>query len=690
MQPLILILRRLATRFLCSPWILGLFVLSSADAGGGPENAILAVNQNSPASLAVANLYVELRQIPACNVVYLDLPFAADQEQITLSQFRDLILKPIVEHIHRCKLDAQIDYIIYSADFPTAISINDAVAQLTKDMPRLSREQVQVLRPMASINALTYFAGATLNGSYAYLGLDANWYMRLPIDEAIGIPFEGDADRSFRSALVKIQAGQYEQSLQILDPLAQANPMQFATRLGIVRCEAGLGHAQETAEAIVDLARTGWGHRATVSAMPEIQRVASDASVQKALALIPEQVPAYVGTHGFRAAYLWGRNGGLNSDPEQGRRYILSTVLAVTRNNGTSLADALRYLRISAAADGTHPSGNFLFTLTSDIRTKTRQPGFDAAIAGLQQLGLSGIVVNERVPRNKKNVSGAILGDKSADWLPSLSELAPGAIVDNFTSFGGRMKGDHHTPATEFLRAGAAGSSGTVIEPFALQAKFAHPMIMVHYARGCTMAEAYYQSVHGPFQLLIVGDALCAPWASPLAFQVIGLEAGSRVQGIVKIRVDSSDIAAIDHLEIFLDGVRFETMPRSTSFSLDANSLSDGYHELRVVAVAAGPIETRSRQIIPFLVDRGGSSVQLSVRQSEIAGDESLDVTATAKVPGEIRIVQNTRVVGTVAESGGSTRIAGSHLGAGRSRLIAAVSDQDRIVHSEPVTVTVE
>ena len=70
------------------------------------------------------------------------------------------------------------------------------------------------------------------------------------------------------------------------------------------------------------------------------------------------------------------------------------------------------------------------------------------------------------------------------------------------------------TPLSEFLRYGAAGASGTVIEPYAIPEKFPSPQIHVHYARGCTLAEAYYQSVHGPAQFLIVGDPLCRPWAT--------------------------------------------------------------------------------------------------------------------------------------------------------------------------------
>src|SRR6185436_3166795 len=44
----------------------------SAHAGIGPQNVAVVVNSESWASLAIANEYVRLRSIPACNVIYLD------------------------------------------------------------------------------------------------------------------------------------------------------------------------------------------------------------------------------------------------------------------------------------------------------------------------------------------------------------------------------------------------------------------------------------------------------------------------------------------------------------------------------------------------------------------------------------------------------------------------------------------
>ncbi len=60
---------------------------SSARAGGGPTGVAVVVNADSWASLAVANEYVALRQIPPCNVIYLSrLP---TNLSIDVNQFRE-------------------------------------------------------------------------------------------------------------------------------------------------------------------------------------------------------------------------------------------------------------------------------------------------------------------------------------------------------------------------------------------------------------------------------------------------------------------------------------------------------------------------------------------------------------------------------------------------------------------------
>ena len=157
---------------------------------------------------------------------------------------------------------------------------------------------------------------------------------------------------------------------------------------------------------------------------------------------------------------------------------------------------------------------------------------------------------------------------------------------------------------------GAAGSSGTVTEPFLIEAKFPTPNMHVHYARGSSLAEAYYQAVASPYQLLIVGDPLCQPWARRPQIVIAGLSAGETVSGKRTMTATVSP-ASVDRIEWLLDGHRMAITTPSDRITLDCDTLPDGFHELRAVAVNSGPIETQGRAIVPFTVGAHGRACQI-------------------------------------------------------------------------------
>jgi uncharacterized protein (TIGR03790 family) len=197
-----------------------------------------------------------------------------------------------------------------------------------------------------------------------------------------------------------------------------------------------------------------------------------------------------------------------------GRRHLLSIVLGVTSGRGNSVTEVLASLDRAAPADFTRPKGTFYYSVNDNVRSKTRQWGFDAAIAKLAEIGEKGQRDKDTFPRSKEDVMGAMLGLIHPKQEEAGSKTLPGAIVENLTSEGGVMNwGANQTPISSFIRNGAAGSSGTVIEPYAIQAKFPTPFLFYHYAAGSSLVEAFYESVQGPYQLLIVGDPLCRPFA---------------------------------------------------------------------------------------------------------------------------------------------------------------------------------
>jgi hypothetical protein len=363
------------------------------------------------------------------------------------------------------------------------------------------------------------------------------------------------------------------------------------------------------------------------------------------------------------------------------------------------VAEVLNYLRRSAAADGTHPKGTIYFVENSDIRSKVRQGVFPAAVRDLKKLGLGAEILEGTVPLDRSDVQGLVMGIADFRWKTSGSTILPGAICEHFTSFGGVMsKGASQTPLSEFLRYGAAGASGTVTEPYSIPEKFPSPMIQVHYARGCTLAEAYYQSVWGPYQLLIVGDPLCRPWAVIPQVTVAGLKPDAVVQGKLTLKPTANLVGQVGnlppqmarpdanlagqvgnlpppgdaavHFELFVDGLRVAKCHPGGALSLDTAEFGDGNHELRVVAVGPPPIESQGRQIIPVRFanhNRGPATARLVERSPRADAPVTLDVRS----PGSVGIVvlYGGHVVGRVAGQEGRTTIPPNTLGAGPVRL---------------------
>ncbi len=288
-----------------------------------------------------------------------------------------------------------------------------------------------------------------------------------------------------------------------------------------------------------------------------------------------------------------------------------------------------------------------------------------------------------------------MIGAASFDWKACGSTIRPGAICEHFTSFGGIMTaGAGQTPLSVFLRYGAAGASGTVTEPLAIAAKFPDPMIQVHYARGCTLAEAFYQSVWGPYQLLIVGDPLCRPWANIARVTVAGMRSEATVHGLLALTPAATFPvkAAVERFELFVDGLRIETCRPGATLQLDTALLPDGYHELRVVAVEAGPIQSQGRCILPVVTANHARSVEVSPLPRAIRSGQPLRIAAKAPGCTVIAVFQGNRLLGKIAGPQGRVDIDTAALGDGpvRLRVIGLGGAPRNNVAARPLDVEIE
>jgi hypothetical protein len=552
-----------------------------AAAGGGPENVLLVVNASSESSKTIANHYIELRKIPTQNVVYLD--WKGSLGKCKGSNFRQRILAPAIQAMEDRKLTPQIDYIVYSSDFPWAV-----------DLQSLFPGEVfpKQFAPTASLTGATYLTPFVMGKNPAIVAPNINWYVPGPIE-----------------------------------------PNQW-------KCQQ-LGN---------------------------------------------------VPSRGFRARYLWDASGKRTNDAKAGQRYLLSTMLGVTSGRGNSVEEVLFYLSRAVKADGTRPGGTIYFMANQGKRSRPRDQCYAAVATQIQALGVRAVALQGGLPRGASDVMGLMAGLAGFDWSATGNTILPGAICEHLTSLGGVLTADAaHTPLTEFLRHGAAGASGTVREPLDIQAKFPLPSLHLHYARGCSLAEAFYQSVSGPYQLLIVGDPLCQPWATFPNIAVEGVKPGQEVRGSLAITASSTGTGgqAILSYDLVIDGRLVARSLPGKTLTVDTTKLSDGYHELRLVGVQVGPIETQGRQVVPITIQNRDTKLEWTV--SPLKTSPTGKVQVSVRQPGAVgfAIRQNSREVGRVQGEAGNVEISAATLGRGPTTL-QAFSEGDAPMVSAPVRIQVD
>ena len=525
----------------------------SVHAGGGPQNVVVITNPDDPDSLAVANAYVELRNIPPTNVIYI--PWTLDVRAATGPQFVARMLRPVLAELKRRGIASQIDCMALSSGFPYLVDCAPLFPGQT--FPREAR-------PTTSLTSAAYLYQFLLNNRPEMFAMNANLY--------------------------------------------------FAPTV------AG---------------------RTT--------------------------------SRSFSAARKWGAGG--VADPANGMVYMLATALGVTHGQGNKAVEIIDCLKRAKEADGKKYRGTIYYMQNKDIRSSKRHDTFPAAVAELAQVGVKAVIAPGAVPTNKPDVAGLTTGAQHVNLRTSGSKLLPGALVDNLTSAGGQMlirvEPNPQTRISEYIRLGAAGASGTVVEPFAIPEKFPSAALHVHYARGCSLAESFYQSISAPAHQLIIGDPLCHPWAVEPQVAVAGLPEGGVLSGDVSLTPTAkyADARAASRFELFINGIRTQAIDPGKSFALKTGDLADGFHELRVVAIDDTPIAVQGAWIQEAQVKNGRNAVQLKVTPVRVPLSGTIDVEAASTVKGDVIVRHNGRTLGTVAGGSGRVQIPAQKLGRGRVKL---------------------
>jgi hypothetical protein len=587
------------------------FVAATAmRAGLAPEETALVVNAESWLSRSVANEYALLRDIPSANIIQLEgIP---GHEGITVDQFRELILQPVLMALERRRLAAHVSCVVYSADFPTWVDVSGDCG---------SRRLPEVVGSRAALTGLTCLYQGVLARNLDYLDLGSNWYARrLRRSASLGRVWSDDEAAAYREVEAffaekqKREASgvkgdeqaawlkaEWAQALARLEKVAAGHPDNPTVVYNLACTRAQTGHLDEAMTALQAAAEAGFtdyrhiqkdDDLLSLRARPEFQ-----ALVDRLRAWQAEMVPPCA----FSAAVGWTPQGA-PVPPYKGARYLLSTMLGVASGRGNSYDEIVAGLRRSVAADGSHPAGTVYFMLNDDVRSTVREWAVQGAAAQVRAAGVQAEVGAGVLPQRKADVAGAFVGAASFDWAASGSTILPGALCEHLTSFGGVFEESAgQTPLSEFIRYGAAGACGTVCEPLAIQAKFPHAFVQAYYTAGYTLAESLYLSVTGPYQLLIVGDALCAPWAQRAVSTITGVQPGQRAEGTVSLQFKAGEGGpALSEVSWFVDGQRIAVLGPPQALELDTGKLVPGWHMLSAVGGLSGAPQTHCHAGVPF------------------------------------------------------------------------------------------
>ncbi len=179
---------------------------------------------------------------------------------------------------------------------------------------------------------------------------------------------------------------------------------------------------------------------------------------------------------------------------------------------GENFADVKALIDRGIASDYSHPLGTAYLLNTSD-KARSSRAVFFPKIALL----FNGIwpikTLQQDYIENKTDVLFYFTGKTHIKKIQS-NHFLPGAIADHLTSAGGVLPGSKQMSSLEWLKAGATGSYGAVVEPCNFVQKFPNPgILMLYYLRGNSLIEAYWKSVAWPGQGIFIGEPLAKPFA---------------------------------------------------------------------------------------------------------------------------------------------------------------------------------
>lgn len=229
----------------------------------------------------------------------------------------------------------------------------------------------------------------------------------------------------------------------------------------------------------------------------------------------------------------------------------------------SNLAQAKLIVDRGVVADATFPTQTVYLAKSYDPIRSLRYEQIDDGIFDTRLRAVCTVL-----PTNASSPAGlgSLLGFQIGVQLFAMSPntFVPGAIADNLTSYSGDLfSSPDHTRVLDFIHAGATASYGTVVEPCAYLEKFASSRNYFYQARGFSIAECYYQSLTNPYQGIIVGEPLCAPFARPSTGNWTGLPGNAVLTGTTNLTLQftaADNSRPIQQVDLFVDGNWVQTV----------------------------------------------------------------------------------------------------------------------------------
>jgi len=231
----------------------------------------------------------------------------------------------------------------------------------------------------------------------------------------------------------------------------------------------------------------------------------------------------------------------------------------------TNLAQAESTLERGVSSDSSFAPQTVYLEKTSDTARNVRFFLFDNAIQECRARGDDNVMRIDSDSTAFTNIFGLDTG--LAGFSVATNAFVPGAVADSLTSYGGFiLENSGQTNLLAFLEGGASASYGTVVEPCNYTYKFPDPMVYFYQNRGFCLAEAYYQSLANPYEGLMVGEPLSAPFAYPGTAAWNSPAEGSVLSGSATFNLSFS-AADTNHplaqVDLFVDGGFVQTITNS-------------------------------------------------------------------------------------------------------------------------------